>query len=218
MASGNGVPVAKPLQERPPRPLTFTGDLDKNGLKRDPQARGKVSNQASQSTARPVKQSDLPGSKERWIPTPSHQLETTERMGNETEVQDGRLKSSEGRLDGLHRFERCLLISTGAARAQEIPSVCVEKDDIRVPVPTLRLEQCSQSIHKTAETSDGPPQETRHPKSNIPGRHATDDRVKGTTGATDTGGSGASQATGSQDKLGEITSCPYASDHLSGDS
>ena len=65
-------------------------------------------------------------------------------------------------------------ISTDPTRTLEVYPVRMERDDIRVSMSSLWPEQRSQSVHKVAQASDGPPQKMRNPKPDIPGRHATE--------------------------------------------
>ena len=186
------------------------------------QAGGEVSDQAGRTNSGPVYQPDLLGSKEGQISTPSGKPETTEPLDCEEKVQDGRSEGCgpEGwELKGIHLSG----LSTPSSRPSvsglepEIPPVCVERGDLRVPVPSIWAKQCSQGIYKTTEASHGPPQEMRDPESDIPGRYAANGRVEGGAGTENTGDPDLTEIAGIQDQLGEKSADTVVCDNLSRD-
>ena len=90
-------------------------------------------------------------------------------------VQDGRGWHVEGptaeeRLVGFYGPERCLPLYPDSRERQEVPTLSVERADIRVSVPSFRAQQCTQSFHKAPKTSNGPPEATRDTHNNLSGQ------------------------------------------------
>ena len=162
-------------------------DLQANLADRGGREAGKKEgSRASGAEARPVHQPNLPCSKEGWLPEASGQFEAIESLHDEAKartVQDLIRKND-------------WLVSIDLKDAYLSVPVCKDHRKflrfvwkhvlLPIPVPTIRLEQCSKGLHKATEASDGPSQEAR---GDIPGRYATDGKVKTGTGATGAGGS-----------------------------
>ena len=142
---------------------------------RDRQAERKRSNQNSPTMRGPVSEPIVSCAKERRLPAPSDQPQTSEPPDSETEVQDGGGKGDQGPiaetgLDDLYRSEICISLSPSGQRAQKVPQVCVGEHSVRVPVPALRAEQCPAHIYQAVEAGNGSPEEERDQVHNIPGR------------------------------------------------
>ena len=164
--------------------------------------------QAGQRSPKPVSERPISGSEERWVTTPSDQLEAPEPFSVETEVQDGGCQShqghpSEGRLDGLHRFEGCIPIGPSGQGRQAVPEVQMEGDTLRIPVPAVWSEQHASSVHQAAETSGCSFQKTGHTLHHLSGRPAN--HVADTEGPEEdlSGCSHPSPSTGLPDQLGK---------------
>ena len=67
-------------------------------------------------------------------------------------------------------------------RRQEVPTLSVERADIRVSVPSLRAQQCTQSFYKAPETGNGHPETTRDTHNNFSGRPVNNGTIKGGAG------------------------------------
>ena len=75
-----------------------------------------------------------------------------------------------------------LSIQIAEKDVQEVPTLPVERADIRGSVPPLRAQQCTQSFHKAPKTSNGPPETTRDTHNNLSGRLVSNGSIKGRDG------------------------------------
>ena len=119
------------------------------------------------AVSRAVCQQALFNSQEGWILPTSSEPEAIKSVHGQGALQNGRDQHVEGspvgeRLDGLHRSERCIPLSGSEDRTQEVPPFCLGRTDIRVPVPAIRIEQCTEGIHQAPEASGGSPQASRN--------------------------------------------------------
>ena len=88
----------------------------------------KAGHLASHSSGRPVHESDLHSSKERWLPVSGGEPKTPELFCQEVPLQDGGCKHAEGptsetRLDGVYRPERCVLLSKDSGDRQKVSAL-----------------------------------------------------------------------------------------------
>ena len=89
--------------------------------------------------------------------------EAAEPFDGKAQFQNGERENTEGpgqeeRLVGLDRPEGCLPLGTNRGGGQEVSTVHMGGEGIRVPVSLLWAQQCSTSLHEATETSHGPPQ------------------------------------------------------------
>ena len=126
-----------------------------------------------------VPEPDFPGPEEEWLTTPGGQFETAQSPAGEKEIQDGRGKDNQGPsetggLDGVHRPQGCISFSPNSPQPPAIPEVLLERSDIRVSMPCIRAQQCSQGVHKAIKASGSTPEKERNPLHDLSGRHARD--------------------------------------------
>ena len=161
-------------------------------IREGPRTGAEGSSQGSEPAARPVYQSYLPGPQEGRVTQTRGKLETTEPFCGKVQVQDGGGKDAERpdqeeRLDDLHRSQGGLPIGADRGERQEVPQVCVGRQDVRVSVSPLRALQCTANLHQTIEAGDGPSQEERSAEHDFPGRHAAAGRIEAESGTVVTG-------------------------------
>ena len=104
------------------------------------------------------------------------QPEATQFSADEEEIQDGRSEDDQGpdekgRLDGICRPQGRVPFGTHMLQPPSIPEVPMEGSDIRIPMPSLRTQQC---IHEAIETGDSPIEEEGNSLHDLLGRHASD--------------------------------------------
>ena len=109
-----------------------------------------------------------------------------------------------GRLDGLHRSQRCIPVCPNLGGPPEIPTVSMARQHLRVPVPPLWPEQRTAGIHQADETGACKAPSSGSSPNYVPGQHVGDGTVQG--GVTETGPSGnsSSGATWVRSEQGEI--------------
>ena len=64
-------------------------------------------------------------------------------------------------------------------RTQEVPPFCLGKTDIRVPVPSILIGQCTKGIHQAPEAGRGSPQPLRDSPCDFLGQHPSAGPVEG---------------------------------------
>ena len=141
----------------------------------------------SRSSSRPVSEPRIHSSQAGRVSASGGESETSESFCPKTPLQDGRGWHVEGptaeeRLVGFYRPEGCLPLYPDSRERQEVPTLPVERADIRVLVPPLRAQQCTQSFHKALKTSNGPPETTRYTYNNLSGRLVSNGSIKGRDG------------------------------------
>lgn len=100
-----------------------------------------------------VPEQTVSGAEERWDVQAGGKFKSSEQVHDKEPLQDGGFSHPEGcpterRLDVINRPQGCLLFSPSSTAAPEVTPLRVEGQDIRVSVPTIRAEQCTQSFHK----------------------------------------------------------------------
>ena len=78
----------------------------------------------------------------------------------------------------LYRFKRRLLSRGRGARAYQVPTLCLQRQSLRVPGAPLRSVDGSRSLHKDREGHRGLPQSTRCRYAPVLGRLADEKSVK----------------------------------------
>ena len=73
------------------------------------------------------------------------------------------------RLHDEVRSPRRLFFRADSQQSQEISEVCIPRNNLRVPMPTIRAIQCAQDIYKTIETSHSIATNTWNTDCNISG-------------------------------------------------
>ena len=95
-----------------------------------------------------------------------------------SEIRDGKSggrtqADPTGRLHDEIRSPRSIFFSTNSQQSQEISAICVPRNNIRVPMASIRIVQCYQDFYKTVKTSDSNAANTRNMDCDLPGRHAS---------------------------------------------
>ena len=119
-------------------------------------------------------------------------------------------------MDGLHRSERCIPLSGSEDRIQEVPPFCLGRTDIRVLVPSIRIEQCTEGIHQALEASSGSPQASRNSPCYFLGRHANAGSGEGRSDGLDGPDNPVVQSVGVLSQPGEVTVDFSTADSISG--
>ena len=104
---------------------------------------------------------------------------SSERLYRELPFQDGGTTNSkgavtEGRLAMHNGPEGCLSLSGCGSGAQEVPSVCVGREDPPIYLSSFQSFQCSKGIHKAPLDSDGIVALSGPQVRDLPGRSAAD--------------------------------------------
>ena len=88
-------------------------------------------------------------------------------------LADSKVPDTTGGLYDEIGLEGCILWSTNSPLSQEVSEGCVSKQNMRVPVPTIRPIFGSPSLHKNTETSVGCPTFTVDSDCYLHRRHVT---------------------------------------------
>ena len=168
-----------------------------------------------------VPEPDFPGPEEEWLTTPGGQFETAQSPAGEKEIQDGRGKDNQGPsetggLDGVHRPQGCISFSPNSPQPPAIPEVLLERSDIRVSMPCIRAQQCSQGVHKAIKASGSTPEKERNPLHDLSGRHASDGPRREGAKEPDPGDSFPLPAVGLPDQSREVSPDPFSDNPLLG--
>ena len=203
-----------------PEGYTLSTDLPSSG-RGGTEAVGQRCHKEGGALPRTVYQQALSDSQEGRILLTCGESEASELVHYQGSLQDGRDQHAEGsvagkRLDGIHRFEGCVPLSGSESRTQEVPPLCLGRTDIRISVPSIRVEQCTKGVHKTPEACGGSPQAARNPPGDFLRRHASSCPVKGGSGGTDEPNSPAVQSVGVFSQSREVTVDPSSADSFSG--
>lgn len=113
-------------------------------------------------------------------------------------------------------LEGCLPVCLGSKGAQEVPEICLGKQDLRVHQPTLWSLQCTKSVHKAPSPSHGTSKKTGTQIGNLSGQSAAagpGERTINVPGSSDCRSVGAAGVYG---ELGEIPVDPNSTGHLFG--
>ena len=106
--------------------------------------------------SRSIPQPDFSGSQEGWIGEVGDQPETPEPVHPPNPFQDGEpgndpRPTERGRLDGLNRLKGRLPISHNMGGPQKVFEISMERQSVRVPIPSVWPEQCTTCIHQIIE-------------------------------------------------------------------
>ena len=98
--------------------------------------------------------------------------EAAEPFDGRVQIQNGERENTEGpgqeqRLVGL---EGCLPLGTNRGGGQEVSTVHMGGEGVRVPVSLLWAQQCSASLQEATETIHGPPQTEGDTEHDLPRR------------------------------------------------
>ena len=120
----------------------------------------KRSHTGSGTVQGPVSKQIIPGSKKRWILPTSGQSKALEQVHKICPLQNGGVSHGKGppeseRLDDNAQSEGYLLLGPHSPTGSEVPSFPMATKIIRIPMSTIRIEQHSASVHKTAKTNFG---------------------------------------------------------------
>ena len=127
---------------------------------------------------RPVHIDSVYGAKSKCRLSPCYQSSVPKLFPGKGVIQDGGLADSKvpnttrGLYDDIG-LEGCILCSTNSFLSQEVSEGCVSKQNMRVPVPTIRPIFGSPSPHKNTETSVGCPTFTGDSDCYLHRRHVT---------------------------------------------
>ena len=86
---------------------------------------------------------------------------------------------SEGRLDGLHGHERCLLPYPNSRQFQEVLEVPVRLENLPISSTVFRAHHCPTSLHQSPGPSGEDSSPCRIPDHPVPGRLASHSEIKG---------------------------------------
>jgi len=181
------------------------------------EAAGQRSSKNCGSMPRPVCQQDLPGPQEGRLLQTRSQPEAIESVHGYLALQNGEPGHAEGptetrRLDGFSRPERCIPVSGNLGGASEIPAVFLEQQAVRVPMPPLRIMQCTKGFHEAAETCASTTSPPEHQAGYVPGRYAGDGRRERRPGEANPTDHNAPGSLGVYSEPREITADPIT-DH-----
>ena len=125
-----------------------------------------------------IPQPDFSGSQERWIGEVGDQPETPEPVHSPNPFQDGESGNDQrpaerGRLDGLNRLEGCLPISHNMGGSQKVPEISMERQSMRVSIPSVWPEQCTMCIHQTIKARPCKASRSGNETDNVFGRYVS---------------------------------------------
>ena len=121
--------------------------------------------------------------RDRGLP-PCDQPKGTEQISSEGEVQNGgtpyrSLSSTQGRLYDETRSQGCLLYSPDTPRVEEISSLPVQGNNLRVPLPSICSLPGSPSLHQNPPSDCGQTAFRRDTNSHLLGRSSPDPPSEG---------------------------------------
>ena len=158
-----------PLPQTKPKELHF----NRSGGPNDDHQR---SRQTCFSLSRSISEPCLSSPKEGRRAATSNQSEEAESVCRVPAFQVGRHSSleipgKEGRFHGETGPQRCLFWGANSKIASQIPPVCLERENLRVPGPTLRSRGRALLLHQTLEARYCISQENRCKNYNLLGQH-----------------------------------------------
>ena len=166
----------------------------------------------------PISEQAVHNSQEGWNLQAGGESPPIEPFCGLAALQDGELPNAqrscqEGRLDGLHRTERCFSLSAGPQFPPEAPALHLEEEPFRIPVPPIWAKQCPKDIPKSNASGNGGPKEAGHSLHHLHRRypHLESGGVRDCAGAHHT-----SEESGLQDQCGEVTDGPITEDNIPG--
>ena len=135
----------------------------------------------SSASTQPIHQQALCGPQEGWVTPSCDQLETPQYLHGQLSFQDGRDPQSEGPvekrgLDVLSRSEGCLSFSSHCRAPQEIPSIRMGRQHLRIHLSTVWSLQCTKDFHEAPSSSCGTPAVLGSEDGSILGRHPANGR------------------------------------------
>ena len=222
LTSGSGLLTGVDIHSIPERGTVSTNQPTSTGSGRGgTEAIDKRCHTEGGSLPRTVPQQTFLDTQEGRILSACSEPEAIESVHRQGSLQDGRDQHGEGsvvgeRLDGIHRFERRVPFSGGGGRAQKVPPFCVERTDIRVSMPSIWVDQCTEGVHQALEASSGSPQAAWGSPGDFLGRHASSCPVKGGSSSADGPNSPVLQFVGVCGQSGKVTVDPCAGDSISG--
>ena len=207
-----------PYQRRGPAGIQQHGLHD---IRRGGEPLQEASHKGSTQKGGSVPEPDFPGPEEEWLTTPGGQFETAQSPAGEKEIQDGRGKDNQGPsetggLDGVHRPQGCISFSPNSPQPPAIPEVLLERSDIRVLMPWIWAQQCSQGAHKAIKASGSTPEKERNPLHDLSGRHASDGPRREGAKEPDSGDTFPLPAVGLPDQSREVSPDPFSDNPLLG--
>ena len=111
----------------------------------------------------------------RTVP-PHNKSEEVKRVCPIPPFQDGGAEGCQtpvkpGGLDVQNRSERCILLSPPGDSIQKMGPIQLERETLRVPMPSLRLRASPENLHKNDESSCGSTEEIRNSSCDLSRRH-----------------------------------------------
>ena len=212
-----GAGVSAPSESATKEQGPFTGCPGVSGSG-DPKAIAESGHPGGGPMPGPVPELRVHSAQEGWVREAGSEPEALEQVPHQEEVQDGRGRHDQGsaqggRLDDLNRSQGCLPDHPYPRSSQEVPPLPMEGEAFPVSVPSLRVEQCPQSIHKGTEACHGSTEETGNQMHCIHRRH-TPIAVGVNPQRDHNGGPQFAEAVRFFDQLGEILSHSKPGDPL----
>ena len=146
-------------------------------------------------------------------PVPEPDLHSQIQDGGDGNAQE---HTAERGLDGMYRSKGRLPFCPGQDGRQEVSEIPVEGGNLRVPIASFRIEQCTPSLHEDSQASDGSPEEEWHEGHSVPGRHAASIPVRIAADESDAGCHSPSAVVGIHHQLGQISPLPHDKPGLPG--
>ena len=173
----------------------------------------------SECNAQPVYQQYICSPEEGWLTETSGESQAAQYLCEENPFQDGRSShdqgvAEEGRLDGLHRPQRRLPISSSDTNSSQISAIQLERSDLQVSVPSLRPQQCPTYVYKGIETGHGDSEAERNAIDYFHRRHPLDSTISTGIAGSDPGSNPTPATSRIQDKLGKVSADSMSGDNL----
>ena len=124
---------------------------------------------------------------------------------------------SEGRLDGVSRYERCLFPRADTSELETFSSFCIRRPSFSVQCPVLRPEYGTSGVHQSPGSSSQNSSYGRSKDPFISGRLVNSGQIKGGDSEGKEVYFGSSPRTGHSDKSGKIAVRPHSDYNLSRD-
>ena len=208
--------IPAPSPEKSPTGTATTGENSRVYRRGSKEADAEESHISGGCSTKSVHQSDICSPKEGWVTKARGKPKTTKHLCEEEPFQDGRSPYQEGRLDGLNRSERRIPIISGGSGTSQVFVIPMESVDLRVPMPPIRLEQCSSHLHEAPKTSHGNLKIKGLEIGNIYRRYPPHGTVTRRAEQRDPGGNSVPTTSGVYDQLGEVSADALPENHLPG--
>ena len=152
------------------------GRRQNTGLLRNRKHVEEGSNNTNVYFSGPNVEQHIPQGEEKWEVSTHNKFEKSEFLHSLSTLQDGRVEqckgfTSEGRLHGENRPNRCLFFTPTPQELQKIPEISMGGENIRISLPLFRAGPSPKNFYEINESTYQCLEENNDQISNLPRRH-----------------------------------------------